>query len=77
LASDWLPIGFEANDAPVYFRLRWISKIVVIPIFERLERNGIVQQASDAKRDQVYCAQALLDILEEPALLTPLNAESC
>jgi hypothetical protein len=50
---------------------------VVIPIFERLERNGIVQQASDAKRDRVYCAQALLDILEEPALLTPLNAESC
>ena len=34
---------------------------------ERLERNGIVQQVSDAKRDRVYCAQALLDILEEPA----------
>jgi Fic family protein len=44
---------------------------------ERLERNGIVQQASDAKRDRVYCAQALLDILEEPAHLTPLKAESC
>ena len=39
---------------------------------ERLERNGIVQQTSDAKRDRVYCAQALLDILEEPAQLTPL-----
>jgi Fic family protein len=34
---------------------------------ERLERNGIVQQVSDAKRDRVYCAQALLHILEEPA----------
>jgi Fic family protein len=34
---------------------------------ERLERNGIVQQVSDAKRDRVYCAQVLLDILEEPA----------
>jgi Fic family protein len=42
---------------------------------ERLEQNGIVQQASDAKRDRVYCAQALLDILEEPAHLKPLNAE--
>ena len=34
---------------------------------ERLERNGIVQQVSDAKRDRVYCAQELLHILEEPA----------
>jgi ribosomal protein S25 len=25
---------------------------------ERLERNGIVQQASDAKRDRVYCANS-------------------
>lgn len=26
------------------------------------------------KRDWVYCARALLDILEEPAHLTPTNA---
>ena len=38
---------------------------------ERLERNNIVQQTTNAKRDRVYCAQALLDILEEPARLTP------
>jgi Fic family protein len=37
---------------------------------ERLERLGIVQQAGTAKRDRVYCAKALLDILEEPAKLT-------
>jgi hypothetical protein len=30
----------------------------------------IVKQATDAKRDRVYCAQALLYILEEPANLT-------
>ncbi|MGA7522390.1 MAG: Fic family protein [Acidobacteriaceae bacterium] len=42
---------------------------------ERLERNGIVEQISDAKRDRVYCARRLLDILEEPAHLTPTNAE--
>jgi hypothetical protein len=29
-----------------------------------------VKQATDAKRDRFYCAQALLDILEEPANLT-------
>jgi hypothetical protein len=38
---------------------------------ERLERLGIVQQAGTAKRDRVYCAKALLDILEEPAHLVP------
>lgn len=38
---------------------------------ERLERLGIVQQAGTAKRDRVYCAKALLDILEEPAQLVP------
>jgi Fic family protein len=42
---------------------------------ERLERNGIVQQVSDAKRDRVYCARVLLNILEEPAHLRPANAE--
>ena len=38
---------------------------------ERLERLGIVKQSGDAKRDRVYCAKALLDILEEPARLKP------
>lgn len=36
---------------------------------ERLERLGIVKQSGDAKRDRVYCAKALLEILEEPARL--------
>ena len=38
---------------------------------ERLEGNGIVSQTSDARRNKVYCARTLLDILEEPAHLTP------
>ena len=38
---------------------------------ERLERASIVRQVGDAKRDRVYCAVALLDILEEPARLKP------
>jgi Fic family protein len=38
---------------------------------DRLEAHGIVQQTSDAKRNRVYCAQALMDILEEPVQLTP------
>jgi Fic family protein len=39
---------------------------------DRLEQSRIVRQVSDAKRDRVYCAQALLDILEEPAHLRQL-----
>jgi DNA-binding transcriptional regulator YhcF (GntR family) len=42
---------------------------------ERLERAGILRPVSDAKRDRVYCARALLDILEEPAQLRPVAAE--
>ena len=42
---------------------------------ERLERNGVVQQTTDARRNRVYCARALLDILEEPAHLKPIAAE--
>jgi hypothetical protein len=41
---------------------------------DRLERAGILQPVSDAKRDRVYCARGLLDILEEPAQLRPLLA---
>ncbi len=40
---------------------------------ERLERAGILKSVGDAKRDRVYCAGALLDILEEPARLKPGN----
>jgi Fic family protein len=35
----------------------------------RLEALSIVKQVSQAKRDKVYCAKAILDILEEPARL--------
>ena len=40
---------------------------------ERLERGGIVKTVSHAKRNRVYCAQALLDIPEEPAYMTPAD----
>jgi Fic family protein len=38
---------------------------------ERLERLKIVHQTGDAKRDRVWCARELLEILEEPAHLRP------
>ena len=42
---------------------------------DRLERVAIVNRATDAKRDRVYCAQAFIDIFEEPAKLTGSLAE--
>ncbi len=41
---------------------------------EKLEAHSILTQTTDAKRDRVYCATAILKILEEPANLRPLNA---
>jgi Fic family protein len=38
---------------------------------QRMEKLGILKQAGTAKRDRVYCAYELLDILEEPAQLVP------
>ena len=37
----------------------------------RLERRGILQQVGDSRRDRVFCAKGILDILEEPARLKP------
>ncbi len=37
---------------------------------EKLERLGIVRRVNKTKRDRVYCAQAIFDILEEPARIT-------
>lgn len=42
---------------------------------ERLESLSIVARASDARRDRVYCAREILDILEEPARVRPPEHE--
>jgi len=34
-----------------------------------LENGGVLKKVGDAKRDRVFCARAILDILEEPARL--------
>ncbi len=39
----------------------------------KLEEFAIVTEISHAKRDRVYCAKSLLDILEEPARLTSIE----
>lgn len=34
---------------------------------DKLEKVGVLKQTSDAKRNRIYCARRLLDILDEPA----------
>ena len=36
-----------------------------------MESLGILSQTTDARRDRVYCARAIMDTLDEPANLTP------
>jgi len=43
----------------------------VMRAVEQMLRRGILHQVGEAKRDRVFCARGLLDILEEPANLTP------
>lgn len=38
---------------------------------DRLEATGIVALEGEAKRNRVYCARAILEILEEPPRLVP------
>lgn len=38
---------------------------------ERLGKQKVLVQVSEGKRDRVFCAKALLEILEEPAKLFP------
>ena len=39
---------------------------------DRLQKAGALVQTTEGRRDRVYCARELLDILEEPARLTPV-----
>ena len=38
---------------------------------KRLEQMGVLKQQGEARRGRVYCAQSILDVLEEPAWLNP------
>jgi len=42
----------------------------VVRAIDQLVKLGAIREISEARRDRVFCAKALLDILEEPARLT-------
>jgi hypothetical protein len=39
-----------------------------------LQKQGVLKEISGAKRDRVFCAKELLDILEEPPQLRSAEA---
>lgn len=57
------PRGAEAKSSLAYN--------TVMRAIGQLEKLKVLKEVSEAKRDRVYCAKAILDILEEPARLTP------
>jgi Fic family protein len=48
----------------------------VMRAIEALVTGGVLEKVGDSKRDRVFCARAILDILEEPARLVPQPAAS-
>jgi len=40
---------------------------------DKLEERSILTRTSEARRDRVYCAKAILEILEQPARLAPIR----
>lgn len=38
---------------------------------KKLQDVAILEEIGDAQRDRVYCAREILEVLEEPARLTP------
>lgn len=42
-------------------------------VIEKLHALSILTEVTDARRNRVYCAREILNILEEPPNLTPLN----
>ena len=63
-ANPYLTLTKSAQELGVAFTT--VQRTV-----ERFEKLGIVAEVSGAARNRVYCARALLRILEEPAQLTP------
>lgn len=63
-ANPYLTVKKAAQELGVAFTT--VQRAV-----EKLQELSILEQTSEGKRDRVYCATALLKILEEPAQLTP------
>ena len=48
-----------------------VSYNTVMRAIAALEAGGVLTKVGDSKRDRVFCAREILEILEEPARLVP------
>ena len=62
--SGYKTVGIYAGPLGVAYN-------TVMRAIVALEAGGVVAKVGDGKRDRVFCARAILDILDEPARLTP------
>lgn len=62
MANPFLTVGGVAKKHKIAFPTAQRA-------VDKLEKAGILKQTSDAKRNRIYCARRLLDILDEPAKL--------
>jgi len=53
-----------------------VSYNTVMRAIEALETAGMLEKVGDSRRDRVFCARKILNILEEPARLTPDAGEA-
>lgn len=65
-ANPFLTVTKAAHDLGIAFTTAQRA-------IDKLQSLRIITEISEAKRDRVYCAKPLLDILEEPARLTPIE----
>ena len=67
-----LKVPKQPSDVNPYFTISKIAEDLKIAYstaqrgVQKLEAVGIIKKTNDNKRDKVYCATAILNILEEP-----------
>jgi len=79
ISSKVAPAVLERLAANPYITAKKLSTDLNIAFttaqrtIDKMTALGILREMRQAKRDRVYCAQGILDILERPARLVPLG----
>jgi len=79
IPSKVLPRTLDRLAANPYITAKRLSSDLGIAFttaqraIEKLQDLGIVREISQTKRDRVYCARGILEVLEQPARLVPFR----
>lgn len=79
IPSKVLPKALDHLAANPYITAKKLSADLGIAFttaqraIDRLQELGIVRETRRARRDRVYCARGILDVLEQPAHLVPFG----